>query len=582
MTAYSHEDHPVALRSPPSYRFLGFPRSDLLINVIFALLVVLVAVPIVPVVLQSFVDRPLYEEGGVFSLDGYRKLFVDASFGKVVLNTALFAILSTVFALLIAVPMAVLIIKTDVPFRRFFDIAMQWPFFISALVLAFGWILIYSPAGFISKYTNDLLGVVPWNLYSIPGMAFVQAVGLAPIAYLYCANSLRQSDTSLEAASRTIGATPLQTLRYVVLPMLRPPVVYSAILILTMSIEALSVPLLLGLPNGIRMFSSFLYEYGLTSIDPDYSVLGAASVLTLLVLASLLIVQRIVLKKSARFVSVRGKVPRRHALNLGWIRWLAFAIIVVYLMFGTLAPLIALVLRSFTQVFTPLINPFSVLTLENYRQLFSVPAFRDPIGVSLIVSTIGAIAIGFFALLVAMVAHRSSYRFGRMAETFTLAMLAIPGTVLSIGFFWAFSIVPRAWGIAAGSILSLIVAFGVRALPVAFASVSSAMMQIHREVDHAARVVGADWFGAFCRVLLGLLRPAVVSAMLLTFVIMMKEYATAVFLVTADTQVIGSALLSLWAQGSTGPVSALAVVQVIITTLVALGVGALMKWRQDA
>lgn len=580
MTATPHFDGPAGLQPPPSYRLFGIARSTILVDAVFILLVLLVAIPIVPVVVQSFVDRPLYEVGGVFTLDAYRKLFVDAGFGQVVLNTLLFSLLSTIFALVIAVPMAVLIIKTDVPFRRIFDISMQWPFFISALVLSFGWILIYSPAGFISAYAKDVLGFVPWNLYSIPGMAFVQAVGLAPIAYLYCANSLRQSDTSLEAASRTIGATPLQTLRFVVLPMLRPPVVYSAILIFTMSIEALSVPLLLGMPNGIRMFSSFLYEYGLTSMDPDYGVLGAASVLTLLVLASLLVVQRAVLKKSARFVSVRGKVPRRHALPLGRIRWIAFAIIVVYLVGGTLAPLVALVLRSFTQVFTPLINPFSVLTLENYRDILTVPAYRDPIGVSLIVSTVGAVAVGIFALLVAMVAHRSDFRFGRMTETLTLAMLAIPGTVLGIGFFWAFSLVPPGWGIAAGSIFSLVVAFGVRALPVAFASVSSAMMQIHREMDQAARVIGADWLGTFRLVLFGLLRPAVVSAMLLTFVIMMKEYATAVFLVTADTEVIGSALLSLWAQGSTGAVSALAVVQVIITTVVALGVGALVKWRQ--
>lgn len=297
MTAILHEHSGSRLPPPPSYRIAGVSRSDLVIYGIFALLAVSVLVPLIPIVIQSFVDRPLYEEGGSFTLNGYVSLFVDAGFGEVILNTALFAILTTIFSLLIAVPMAVLVIKTDVPFRRLLDISMQWPFFISALILSFGWILIYSPAGFMSNYASDILGFVPWNLYSIPGMAFVEAVGLAPIAYLYCANSLRQSDTSLEAAGQSIGASPFQILRFIILPMLRPPVVYSAILILTMSIEALSVPLLLGVPNGIKMFSSFLYDYGLTSINPDYSVLGAAAVLTLLVLASLLVVQGMVLRK---------------------------------------------------------------------------------------------------------------------------------------------------------------------------------------------------------------------------------------------------------------------------------------------
>ena len=203
---------------------------------------------------------------------------------------------------------------------------MQWPFFISSLILGFGWILMYGPAGFVSVRFEKLFGGVPWNLYSIPGMAVTEAVALAPIAYVFCANALRQSDASLESAAQVCGAGPLRILGQVIIPMLRPPVVYSSILVFSMSVETLSVPLLYGQPVGIDVFSTFLYRNGLQSIDPDYTVLGAASVVILAVTISLVAVQAKLLKDAARFVSVRGKATRPRKLELGWVKWVSIVV----------------------------------------------------------------------------------------------------------------------------------------------------------------------------------------------------------------------------------------------------------------
>ena len=95
---------------------------------------------------------------------------------------------------------------------------MQWPFFISSLILGFGWIMMYGPAGFVSVKVQQVLGGVPWNLYSLPGMALTEAVALAPIAYMFCANALRQSDASLESAAQVCGAGPLRIIVQVIFP----------------------------------------------------------------------------------------------------------------------------------------------------------------------------------------------------------------------------------------------------------------------------------------------------------------------------------------------------------------------------
>jgi iron(III) transport system permease protein len=399
--------------APPRYRRpLGVGREAWIQYAVLGLLAVLVLAPVVPTLYQSFLDRPLYEAGGILTGENYVKLFRDAGFGKVIVNTALFAVATTLITLVIAVPMAVVVVRTRIPFGRVFAAAMQWPFFISSLILGFGWITMYGPAGFVSTEVRRVLGTVPWNLYSIPGMALTEAVALAPIVYTFCAGALRQTDASLESAAQVCGAGPLRILRSVVVPMLRPPIVYSSILVISISVETLSVPLLYGTPVNISVFSTFLFRNGLTSITPDYGVLGAASTIILAVTVSLVYFQAKLLKNAQRFVSVRGKATRPRKLDLGWLKWASVTAITLYVVFGALIPIGGLMFRSFTLIFTPLQSPLKTLTGANSDRIFHFPVYVQSIRNSLIVAGAGAVLVGLLALIAVLVARRSSFRFG--------------------------------------------------------------------------------------------------------------------------------------------------------------------------
>ncbi|GAA4661354.1 ABC transporter permease [Arthrobacter cryoconiti] len=570
-----------ALPAPKYPRVFGVGRGRLVQYGVFILLALFVLAPIVPILYQSFRDRPLYEAGGILTADNYGKLFTDAGFGQVILNTAIFAFGTTVLTLLIAIPMAVLVVRTRLPFGRLLGLSMQWPFFISSLILGFGWITLYGPAGFVSVQFRQLLGFVPWNLYSLGGMAVTEAVGLAPIAYVFCANALRQSDASLESAARVCGAGPLRILFQVVVPMLRPPIVYSSILIFSMSLETLSVPLLYGTPVRIEVFSTFLYTNGLQSISPDYGILGAASTLILAVTIGTVAIQAKVLKNAQRFISVRGKATRPRLLDLGWIRWIAVVAIVIYIIFGALLPILGLIFRSFTMIFTPLQNPFESLTLSNYERVFTFPVYVQSITNSIVVAVVGAILVSVLALLAVLVARRSPFKFARSVEYLALAPQAMPGIIVGIGFFWAFALTPGG-GWIQGTLVAVIIAFGLRALPTAFGSIAPAIMQIGNELDNAARTSGADWFGTFFRILRTLLRPAFVGAIILVFVTMMKEYSAALFLSSANTGVIGTTMLDLWVQGNTGSVASLATIQIAITAVFVAVASLFMKGHTDA
>ena len=571
----------AALPAPKYPRVFGVGRDRIVQYAVFITLAIFVIAPIVPILYQSVRDRPLYDGVGLFTVNNFVTLFTDAGFGQVILNTAIFAIGTTMLTLVIAIPMAVLVVRTRLPFGRLLGLSMQWPFFISSLLLGFGWITLYGPAGFVSVQVRQVFGFVPWNLYSLGGMAVTEAVGLAPIAYVFCVNALRQSDASLESAARVCGAGPLRILFSVVLPMLRPPIVYSSILVFSMSLETLSVPLLYGTPVRIQVFSTFLYTNGLQSIRPDYGILGAASTVILVVTIATVIIQAKVLKNAQRFVSVRGKAVHPRPLELGWIRWIAAVGIIVYVIFGALLPILGLVFRSFTLIFTPLQNPLRTLTLNNYQRVFTFPVYVESITNSLIVAAVGAVLVSGLAILAVIIARRSSFRFARTVEYLALLPQAIPGIIVGIGFFWAFALFPGGSWIQ-GTLMAIIIAFGLRALPTAFGSIAPAIMQIAHELDNAARTLGADWLGTFFRILRSLLRPAFVGALILVFVTMIKEYSAALFLSSANTGVIGTTMLELWVQGNTGSVAALATIQIAITA-VFVGVASIfMKGHANA
>ena len=229
--------------------------------------------------------------------------------------------MTTVLTLLIAIPMAIVVVRTKLPGGRLFAMAMQWPFFISSLILGFGWILMCGPGRLRERPVPPDLRRGPVEPVLHPRHGPDRGGGPRPDRL----RVLRQRPAAVRRRPRVggpvCGAGPLRIVTQVIVPMLRPPVVYSSILVFSMSVETLSVPLLYGQPVNIDVFSTFLYRNGLQSIDPDYSVLGAASVVILCVTISLVAIQAKLLKDAQRFVSVQGKATRPRPLDLGWLKW---------------------------------------------------------------------------------------------------------------------------------------------------------------------------------------------------------------------------------------------------------------------
>ena len=543
------------------------------VGIQLAITVITIAVvfgPIIPIIYQSFIDRPLFEENPQLTINNYLDLFANPALRSVVVNSLVFAAATTVIAQVVGTTLAILIGRTDLPLRRLFADVILWPMFLSSLVLAFGWFVAYGPSGYVTLFVRSLLGEAPWNLYSLGGMAAIAGISQAPLAFLYCQASAALSDPSLEQAARSCGAGPLRTLWSVSLPLLLPAILSSGILTVTAALEMLAIPLIFGQPAGIKFFTTLLFEEGISKPRPNYGLVGTASTFLLIIVAVLVLLQNRLLRNTSRFISVSGKASKPGTFELGRLRWVAFAIVAAYALIFCVIPILFLFLRACVPILSPLLPFWNFLTLQYFYEILTTENYVRSILNTVVISVVGGLIGTFFISLIALVAERSDFPFGRSLRYVALFPRAVPGLVAGIGFFYAMVFIPGITWLQ-NTIWLLVLAYVMRHIPTGYGALTPSLMQIGPSLDRAAKVSGADWWTTSHAILMPIMRPAMLACFALLFIQFFKEYSVALFLFSPDTEVIGVTLLRRWGQGEVARVAALSVLQIVITIVFIYG-----------
>ncbi|MDR7034149.1 iron ABC transporter permease [Mesorhizobium sp. BE184] len=536
-----------------------------------ALVVVfLILAPVVPLLMQSFSANALYAADNTATLANFHKLLTDPAFGSALVNSLLFAVGGTVLAQAIGAVAAVLVGRTDMALRGMIGTIVIWPVFISHLVITTGWSIVYGPAGYFTMLWKQHIGTEFWSLYTIAGMALVAAVTQVPIAFLYCLGSLRSSDPTLEDSARAAGLRPMQIFRRITLPLLRPALLVSGILNFVMMLEAVSIPLVFGRPAKIELLMSYIYERSISVGTPDYGLVASAATLLVILVLVLVIVQRSILKNPQRFVTIGGKAQRPRQFALGRWKWPAAAIMCAYLLLFVLLPLAGVVGYAFAKILTPLVPLSKVMTLANFETVFTTATYRRAIFNSVVISVVGGAITTVIVTLLALVAHRSKFRFGRELDIISLLPRAVPGMIAGIGIFYVTVLItPLGW--MRQTIFLLMIAFAMRYIPLGYGAVATAIMKIDPQLDRSARAIGADWWFTARRVVIPLLLPAMMSSYALLFVYFFKDYSTGVFLVAPGSEVMGTTMLQMFLSGQTGPAAAMATIQLVLTMVFVVG-----------
>lgn len=564
--------------SLPATRWRSLRPAGTVQGLVWALVTLAVLGPILPLLYASLRDRPLYETGGHWTLAPYRQLFGDPAFWLAARNTGEFALGATALAVAVGAGFALLCARTDLPGARLWSKLVLAPILMPGLGLLLGWNTLYGPGGYVTTTCSKYLGFTLPDVSSIAGMSVLGGCVTAPIAFLTCRAALTHADSALEDAARSAGASSATVLRRITFPLLRPAVLNSALLTFTLAIEALGIPLVLGQPRNVNFLASYLYSTWTNGSSPDPGSVSAGAIVMLLIATALLVLRTRMIGSEARFVAITGRSGTARVLSLGWWRWPVAGIAAAFILLTSVLPLLGLMLASGVRVLTPLIVPWHLLTADNYRAM-NDPIYRASINNSLLIALVGALVTTTVVAAATLVAHRSNFRLRTTLPYTLLYPRAIPGIIVGIGFFWTFLIVNPPGGALRNSVWGIALALSVRSATLAYVVLYPSLAQISDSLDKAGRAAGAGWLTVSRRIVLPLVVPALFASFVLMFVSILNDYDPAVFLVRPGNEIIGVTMLEAFAQGATGPVAALASIQIVLTVLV-LCVGGLLVSRK--
>jgi iron(III) transport system permease protein len=536
----------------------------------------LILAPLLLLLIFSFRQGSPWQPGSL-TVENYIDAYANPQTYRMLWNTAVLALASTLISLSIAVFFAFLTERTDMPLRNVAWGLMLIPMAVPGLLFGVSWTFLLSPKiGLINFWLRSLLGFFgietsegPLNIFSLWGMVFLEGIRGVTTIFLMVVGAFRAMDPNLEEASRVAGASDRTTFRRIFVPLLTPALFAAAIYSFMTSLESLEIPMIIGFPAGIYVFPTYIFFSVQRFVPPRYGLTAALGV-TYLVLSILLVIwyQRLV-KDSSRFTTITGKGYRPRLIQLGKWRYPALCAFLLYSVLTIALPAFILLWRSLVRFYvSPSWTALSQVSLRHYWTVFNEERIFHALINSLIIGVTTATLTMMLSIIVAWVIVRGRSKGRSLLDGLTFLPHAIPGVVIALALIILYLHPPLSYVPIYGTIW--LITIGLTASYIAFGSrtMNGALIQVHKELEEAAEVSGATWGRILRGIMLPLVLPAVVSGWIWVASHSLRSFSIPLMLGTRNSKVLSVIMWDLWDQGMAGPTAALGVMLIIALAVI--------------
>lgn len=503
--------HAVGLRRGRRFELEAVFCSGVLAVVAFGVLF-----PVVLVVLESFQVAPPGQPAA-YGLDGWRAAFSEPGLRAALLNTLTVTLVRQLLSLPLAILIAWLLARTDLPGRHWIEFGFWAAFFLPTLTVTLSWILLLDPEyGLVNTWLARLpfVGKGPFDIYSFWGIVWVHVVtGSLTVKVILLTPAFRNMNVAFEEASYTAGGTTLRTALRITVPVMAP-VILSVLLLGTMvSLQTFEVEQVLGLPFRFFVFSTMVYDLVVTRV-PRYDAATALAVLILGAMLPLVFAQQWLTRRRL-FTTVTGQF-RSQPLRLG--RWrvpaLLFLLAVTVVVLGV--PVGFALLGTFMKLFGffHIADPW---TLNNWKTVLTDDLFLRSLRNTLVLALGTAVAAVLVHSLIAYIVVRTRYAGRRLLDTISWLPFTVPGIILGLALLWLFLGVGFLRPLY-GTMALLVIAGLISGMPLGVQIIKSGLLQLGSELEEASRIVGASWWTTYRRIVLRLMAPTLMAVGMITFV----------------------------------------------------------------
>jgi iron(III) transport system permease protein len=541
---------------------------------LLALLIVLIGVPVVMVVLMSL-RTGFPGEGGPLTLQNFVDVYADAGTYEVLVNTLLFALGSVAVALLFAVPLSWLLMRTDVPFKKTFYVLLTVGIIIPVFLRTIAWILLLSPRiGLLNRWLAEIFHLhgPPLSLYNITGMAFIQGVSFVPGAFFMLSAAYRAMDPTLEEAAYTSGVGKLTTFLRINIPITFPAIAAVMIYLFMTGIAVFEVPAIIGLPARILVLSALIYTATSPPTGlPEYGMAGAYGGIMLVAGLALAYFYVRLVKEGKKYTVITGRGYRPREIALGRWKWAAVGFILVYLSIEVFMPFLVLLWTSLVPYLQlPSAAALKTVTLDNYLTIPDYAGARPFINTFILMIGVPTVAM-FLSVLVSWAVVRTQVSFRGILDTVAFLPHAIPSILLAVGLAYL-GLAYRDYFPLYGTIFIIMVAHVINWIAYGTRTTNSVMIQVHRELEEAAKVAGVPAPRVLWKIVLPLIAAGVLNSWIWIGMLSYREVTMALTLYTRKSVVISTVVWQFWGSGWIPQVSALGVVLILFAVIVVGGV----------
>ena len=549
----------IAISEPAPRMTHGFDYTKIVLYGFAAVLVLLIVLPMSWLVYYGFTDKD-----GALTLQNFSTLIHDPTLLDPLITTFTLATMTSVICCIVAAPMGWLVARTDMPLRRTVRLLVTASFVTPPFLGAIAWELLAAPnSGLLNQLFRAVTGAPReehlFNVYSFSGLVFVIACYTFPYVFVLVANALDRMPGDLEDASSILGGKTWDTARRITIPLVLPAILAGALVAFLQAMTLFGSPAILALPAGFHTMTTkiwSLFQY------PPKPELAAAASLPLLILTVILLRGEHMILGRRSYSVIGGKNSDPRIIPLGRLRWVALALCFIVLLNPVFLPYGALFNAAFSKVASQFIW-FNNFTLHNIHFVFfelsaTKLALYNTFVLGITTATLGTV----LALVIAYLTTREAVTGHRALGFLATAPVAIPGIVLGVGLFLAYTRPPF---VLYGTLWILLAAFLTLSLPAAYQQMQSAFRSIHPELEDASRILGATRLTALRQITAPLLRTSVIATWCFVFVGTIRELSAAIMLFTSETKVVSVLIFDLNESGDLAAISVLGMIMLVVT-----------------
>ncbi|MGB0843993.1 MAG: ABC transporter permease [Alphaproteobacteria bacterium] len=506
---------------------------------VIALVGIFIFLPIAKMLIAAFITEDGGYSGSLFiaKLSSSRLWGLGCLSGGrcgVAWNSLFLAILIGLITTVLGLAFALVVARTNFRFKRILRALTVLPIITPPFVIGLAIILLFGLSGSVTQFFAEIFGLQAsrW-VYGLPGLVIAQTLAFTPIAFLVLIGVVEGVSSSMEEAAQTLRASKWQLFKTVSFPLMRPGLANAFLLGFIESMADFGNPLVLG--GNFDVLSTEIF-FAIVGAQYDQ---GQAAVLAIVLLAFTLgafYAQRFWLgKKSYTTVTGKGDSGAHPTLPIGLAvpvyttvaLWSAFTLIIYgMILYGSFVKLWGV---SNELTFLHYVSAFGV-KLVNGSLSFTGTAW-DSFWTTIKVAAIAAPLTAIVGLVTAYLLTRQTFAGKNSFEFGTMLSFAIPGTVIGVSYILAFNVPPIE---ITGTGIILVVSFIFRNMPVGVRAGIASMSQLDKSLDESSLTLGANSFATFRRVILPLLRPAILAALAYSFVRAMTAISAVIFLVSAE------------------------------------------------